>query len=119
MELTKDKAVRLHRELWGWLADNPNKQKWDWPEWKVMGGGMGFIDNYCFCCAYAGDTLDGERKNCKNCLLVWPGESCQYSSDDETDENMYGLFEEWISVRTDKKRSKLAKQIRDLPVRED
>lgn len=42
----------LHRELWLWLADNPEMLKSDWPRWKHNGGDIGFVTSYCFACEY-------------------------------------------------------------------
>ena len=24
-----------HKKLWNWLAENPDKEKSDWPEWSI------------------------------------------------------------------------------------
>jgi len=47
MELTREEAIRLHRELWGWLAENPMKTKQEWPEWGLYPG-MRAGDLPCF-----------------------------------------------------------------------
>ena len=101
MELTKDEAIRLHRELWGWLAENPEKRKCDWPRWKACGGDIRGVFALCFACQVS--------SNCAKCLLVWPNRCC-YTNDEDA------LFYRWESAGTNEK-AKLAKQIRDLPVR--
>jgi len=35
-ELTIEESVKLHRELWGWLADNPEMSKGDWSGWEDL-----------------------------------------------------------------------------------
>lgn len=44
-----------HYELWNWLADNPDKDKPEWPGWEKTGSSDGVYDNtevfsYCFLC---------------------------------------------------------------------
>lgn len=99
VRLTKDEAVRLHREMWGWLTENPEKRKCDWPRWKACGGDIRGVFELCFACQVS--------SNCAKCLLVWPNRSC-YDED--------ALFYRWELAGTNEK-AKLAKQIRDLPVR--
>lgn len=37
MKLTKKKALEIAIELWGWIVDNPGKNKNEWPEWEKYG----------------------------------------------------------------------------------
>lgn len=107
MKLTREEAIRLHRELWGWLAENPMKDKLDWPGWHEK------FDNRksdCFLCEYAG--FDGVFSKCENCPVVFV-------------ENTYikgtipyclgGLFSQWYYASAPEERSRLAALIRDLP----
>ncbi|MFA7171564.1 MAG: hypothetical protein WC180_06245 [Candidatus Paceibacterota bacterium] len=101
MKLTKEETVKLHRELWGWLAENPMKHKADWPGFKDKG----HIINRCFCCEF---TADIKREiDCIKCPLVWPGGGCGSS-----------LFGEWEPAKLPEERSRLAALIRDLPIKE-
>jgi len=44
-----------HKELWQWLADNPEKYKKDWPGWSNHAGAWN--DPQCFACyGYTCDT---------------------------------------------------------------
>lgn len=118
MKLTKDEAVRLHRELWGWLAENPNRSKADWPRWECNGGDVEHLHSECFACEYVNGQVDPAM--CGVCPLVWPGGMCQITgqtSPSEDDDS--GLFDRWNLEDDTDERAKLAKQIRDLPVRED
>ena len=102
MKLTKEEAVKLHRELWGWLAENPMKHKADWPGFKDKG----HIINRCFCCEF---TADIKREiDCIKCPLVWPGGRCDSS-----------LFGEWEPAKLPEERSRLAALIRDLPEKKE
>lgn len=103
-----------HVALWDWLSENPDKQEKEWPEWAWNGGeyydAPTPFNNKCFCCMY----VDYLNESCNACPLVWPhdrkcGESNDYG---------IGLFDEWHSEADPQRRSELAAQIRDLPVRE-
>lgn len=98
-----------HKELWDWLAQNPDKHKCDWPGW-VYNGGEHIATGGCFACEYVYSHGIGD---CENCPLVWPND---VRCDDITP---YGssLYYKWDDEKDLKKRSELARQIRDLPVR--
>jgi len=100
--MTLKQAKKLHKELWGWLAKNPSKDKWHWPQWKENGGKLKWVEMGCFGCEIA-------NGNCVRCPIIWPdGECC--NSDDT------GLYERWARARK-KDKPLLAIQIRDLPWR--
>lgn len=42
----------LHKEMWQWLSNHPDKHKRDWPRWKRNGGNIENISSYCFGCNY-------------------------------------------------------------------
>lgn len=111
VELTKDEAARLHRELWGWLAENPSMEKADWPGWDEFDRNQIRLENYCFACM----ATDG---GCNGCLLIWPGGDC---CDAKEPNDSDGLFMKWECYDEDllEGRAELARQIRDLPVREE
>jgi len=115
LELTKEKAIQLHRELWDWLSKNPKADKIGWPRWKGNGGDVDDkVLSHCFCCEYANNLADINGKHiCENCPLSWPYNCCQ-----QPDENgdTFGLFEDWQNAKRDRRVS-IAEQIRDLPVR--
>lgn len=50
----------LHWLLWDWLAENPKKDKEDWPGWDNSVD----ADCGCFVCEYVNRRLDS---NCKSC----------------------------------------------------
>lgn len=50
--LTKRKALELSAELWGWLAENPDKGKHEWPRWQSNGGDVAWCIYGCPCCEY-------------------------------------------------------------------
>lgn len=110
MELTKEEAIALHHKLWDWLAKNPKKEKYEWPEWERFERLNPQLHEYCFACMVTSDS-------CEKCVLMWPGRTCSYLTEDEWSAN--GLFEQWAGCGNMEERANLAAQIRDLPVREE
>lgn len=99
-----------HKELWDWLAKNPDKNKYDWPGWG-FNGGKHVATRGCFACKYVVYRYGWDKKDdCENCPLVWPND---IYCDENSDESLYGA---WRNETDLKKRSELARQIRDLPV---
>ena len=109
MSLTRRQAIRRHRMLWGWLADNPGTKhkltkKSDWPGWEYNGGRYAEVDEDCFLCEYAFRVID---MTCPQCPLDWGEDLLCVES----------IYLDWCEARTPKTRSKYAEIIRDLPVR--
>jgi len=103
VELTRDEAIKNHRAMWNWLAENPSKEKKDWPGWDGMD--IGEVCGECFACEYS--------SGCSECLFIWPGQDCC-----NRDDNNAGLFEIWENQGNLEKRAVLALQIANLPERE-
>ena len=116
MKLTKKQAIKLHRRLWNWLAENPGKNKEQWPEWEFNGGKVVRMIADCPACEYA-HMKQGINFPCDVCPIVWPGFSCQHKKDN----NIYnGLYQDWNCEDSDiysSKRKKLALKIANLPER--
>ena len=118
MDLTKEEAIKYHRELWGWLADNPINLKYpnifnyksNWPGWEKNGGKFPDIDEHCFLCEYDASNVDFDGKYfCEDtCLLVWNSISSGCGSE----------FGNWCYAKTEENRRKYAILIRDLKERE-
>ncbi len=93
-----------HKELWDWLAQNPDKSKGNWPGWIWNGGEYNRQRALCFACEYTGEDC----KVYNHCPLVWP---CNC-------ESKKGLYRLWRICKDYNLRTKFAERIRDLPVRE-
>jgi hypothetical protein len=102
--MTLKTAKKRHKELWDWLSKNPTKDKWDWPMWTHNGGKYQYVSIGCFACEIAGD-------NCYACPVAWPTKKCCQEDDK-------GLYDLYSMTKDNKKRSKIAAQIRDLPWKE-
>jgi len=123
-KLTEKECIRYHRELWNWLAENPEKQKTDWPGFKNFHYG---ITSHCFACQYVANN-SMVCYDSKNCLFVWRNPlGCMQDGaefaiwDDYNDELLFNIVnkgsEEFRIVCEMK--TKLARKIRDLPLRKE
>lgn len=104
-----------HKELWNWLAQNPDKQKRDWGGWEENGGEYqyGGAYEYCFACDYENERNDywqDSDDGCRYCPLAW--------TEDNPCTTQNSLYLRWIRENNLEQRAKLAVQIRDLPVKE-
>jgi len=116
MKLTKKEAINRHRELWGWLAENPMKDKLDWPGWNEHE----YVKGDCFLCEY---SIGKAVAMCKT-FSESPAVMCDYCPV-VFEENKYpkgtigyclgGLFSRWDRAIEPKERSRIASLIRDLP----
>lgn len=64
----------LHRALWLWLSRHPMHTKAWWPHWKVNGGKVPCVINFCFAC-HVGELLAGTNhitQRCLHCPVDWP-----------------------------------------------
>ena len=115
-ELTREEAIRRHRAMWNWLADqaettgklhskfNAILALWPDEDWVPIAG--------CWMCELADDCYDGST-----CALVWPNGRCgPYIGK----RNEY-LFSDWYSaylLDNKKEYIRLAREIANLPERE-
>ena len=110
-----------HKELWNWLAENPDEEKEDWPGWQVNGGKHGECENNCFACEYA--LSEGHNFEYAPCALIWRDHDERFEDDTmrchincEYLNSEFGLWER-CDV-SEEERAALARQIANLPVRE-
>lgn len=85
---------KLHREMWNWLAKNPEKQKSDWFDKEDVDA----LDE-CFACEEC-------NSNCEKCPLDRGVIGC---------DRVNGLYHIWITSKDMNTRSALAKVIAWLP----
>lgn len=111
--MTKDKAVKYHREMWNWIADTIEtdmrlhsisylKSSW------CSAYGIS-IEMDCFACEY--DSRCGIHP-CKNCLFNW-GDTKDFTP------CSCGYFKQCLCAKTWQEQAKLARKIANLPVREE
>ena len=107
MEIAEKDFPRLHKELWIWCSKNPEKEKYDWPEWEKED--LPGIENFCFACEYATNHNDF-------CPLL--GDICDAEVDRPC---LDGLYRNWCRAGENedyKKRSEIALVIANLPWKE-
>ena len=106
----RKKAIKNHRKMWRWLADNPTKDKLNY---LVPLSGRELPLNSCYLCDYAiraaGREGFAHRFMCQYCPLDWDGQECN--------EEYLSLFDKWVFETNLQKRSELALRIAELPER--
>jgi hypothetical protein len=109
-KLSKTQQVKLFRELWEWLSENPTKEKTEWPRWNINFGDIQLCANQCPLCAWVID-IHGSLKDCNiHCPIKWPTEDNSCSNG--------GPFSEWCRTTTDDdEKIGYAKQIAKLPLK--
>lgn len=133
--LTKEQAIKAHRALWNWIADEtkrtgyiPRKADFkdsDYPNIRNC-------TNQCYVCDYATTQVLKEEPylpyvdielRCPNCPLQWPDEFYNNDSSDNfkccTNEDYSGLYDEWCDLKQTQtnitKAVEIARQIANLP----
>lgn len=84
MELTKEKALELHRQMWTdmqeRLGDKPSAtDRWDFKcKWCEEHFPNEEIEHSCFLCEYTCQFSEDGIEDCSRCPVVWP---CEPSRD--------------------------------------
>ena len=119
-KLTKQQAIKEHRKMWLWIAEQTEKQE------KVVGKDE-YLDLYypnadiecnCFCCEYDKQQNAELTHDCFNCPIDWDSERYECMCNDKTDLGDDNLFALWIRtcwLENWKEAAKLARQIAELP----
>ena len=98
-----------HKKLWLWLSENPDKSKWQWPEWEDNGGEYKESDAECFACDWMNEKWSDL------CPLQFDEQDfCTGTSQ----ECLGGLYWRWFKESDPKQKSKLALKIMNLKPRE-
>ncbi len=127
MKLTKEEAIREHRKMWYWIADETKKRKY-------VVSKIDYLDEFniesitcdCFLCEYAAQQMKSldipvninkteYPYRCTACPVQWHGFNC-LEKRFMTNEN--GLYRLWIIAKRDgkyRKAAKIAKKIAKLP----
>lgn len=119
-KLTKQEAIRSHRKMWNWIADETLKRK------RHMGKCDYFKEkeienifvNSSYCCEYAEQKCNetGKGRWCEYCLFDWRRKDGSIQCINREDNTWKGLYVEWASETTNyKKAAELAREIANLP----
>ena len=103
-----------HKRLWNWLSENPGATKSDWPEWNIYGHSM----THCFACDF--QSAFKEKNNVEKAYMHSICNFCPLSKNSSClMRNCLGrLYYQWAWGPI-KERPALAKQIANLPLRDD
>lgn len=141
-ELTREEAIRRHRLMWNWIADEAertHKPVTKMDAFDHFGWDQNILSK-CWCCEYTHEEvfrrreLFGKKKLCEFCPLDWSQgneDAVKASCINYFDESMFshmGLYEAWClssgfdngKFYFDQERFiSLAKTIANLPEKED
>ena len=115
MKVTKAKAVREHRKMWNWIADETEKlerivlEDDYFEEYRIQYSNQPLCQ--CYCCEYTCK----EDRNCQYCPIVWVGieqSYCVCLNPDSQYKKLDGCCD-WQEA------AELARQIANLPERPD
>lgn len=122
----------LYKEMWHWLASNPEKDKEDWPRWYEAGGDIPRQTNWCFACDYTNPFTPDKYVPalCAECPLDW-GEpedlrhNFVFMCEKEGSPYLSWLDSEFEFLEGEERekalsqRSAFAREVAELPVREE
>ena len=132
MNIYKDEAIRKHREMWNWIAE----QYENGDTVPVSRLKQDFIKKYypydslksdCYCCMYAetvlGPQCGGLLNICERCPLEWPSNQknlmCVYKTRRLMTDGLYGriIYDTDPIIAAYKKAAIIAREIANLPER--
>ena len=118
MQLTKERAITLHRRMWRWIGLKTLKEKRcvRKEEWFERFG-LKTIYNDCYCCEYARQFFpysDWRNTRCFYCPIDWGVRTCI-----APERGLYDLWYDAVKDRDWQEAGKLALQIAELPEREE
>lgn len=105
-----------HHQLWGWLAENPQSVKFNWPYWNLHQE-VADLHGCCFACKFANMLMTSHNDEdpavqCGYCPITWV--DSKYPDKRGCGE-LESPYTWWHAVNTIGERIKYAKIIRDLP----
>lgn len=119
-KLTKQEAIKLHRHMWNWIADETERTglfiiETDYFK-ETDVSYEDYPQDFCYCCEYAKQKSGEEYENrCKCCPLYWGSERnalmcCdkKFMGDDK------GLFRRWRDTNNIEESANLAREIANL-----
>lgn len=106
-KLTKEEAIKRHRMMWSWIADETlrierkvkKSEAMRHFNWETMD-----VELCCWCCTYDSQISKGEDAACLNCPIQWPGKEAQCNE----------LYSCWTRSEDYKKAADLAYRIANL-----
>ena len=118
MQLTRERAITLHRRMWRWIGLKTLKEKRcvkdeEWFEKFRLK--IPFLRSYC--CEYNECNKLYGYLNCRYCLIDWGGRSCVDNNKPGDKQGLYGLWLNTVRNNDWQKAGDLALQIAELTER--
>ena len=115
MQLTRERAITLHRRMWRWIGLKTLREKRcvEKHEW-FNKFELEWIKSLCYCCEYAQQIADNSSLSCKACPVDWGVRTCTAPG-----RGLYDLWCDAVKDRDWQEAGKLALQIAELPEREE
>ena len=132
MNISREEAIRKHREMWNWIADQYEERR----AASVERLKRKFIEKHypddrpnsnCYCCEYSGDfpapMIGSPLYNCIRCPLKWPSLNktymCLYATKSIEPNGLYGkvVYYTNLDILNYKKAAAITREIANLPER--
>lgn len=120
--MTKQEAIKNHRAMWNWIADEIKEAKcvldvYEMKRQYLLSNGFLRVQNYCFLCQYSSGY------GCQKCPMEWPSKAEIYMCEDDGND-LDGLWLECYNMYDNgdldwRKQADLARQIANLPERSE
>lgn len=121
MKLTKKEAIKRHRLMWEWIAEETlSRQKCfdKLDAFKHFGWKSICEHSYCWCCKYD----DEHGHNCRTCPIKWPSKNSLFACIKYDSNFERGIFDIWcraVESNDWRKAAYYAFYISMLPERKD
>lgn len=122
--LSKEEAIRKHRDMWNWIADRIEERKRivgvDELKREYVEQHNESVEYNCYMCEYCIDMLEGQdwRVRCKYCPLNWESDGDEdglYQCLDNNDEmGLYGKVRKAYVTMAWEEQYELCKKIANL-----
>jgi hypothetical protein len=86
----------IFKELWSWLALNPEAEKRDWPGWMKYGSESYVHYNRCPACRMAGVKFTDQIRSCSKCPIRNAASKHQIADPLNPDRCLFGLYGRWV-----------------------
>lgn len=120
--MTKQEAIKNHRAMWNWIADEIKEAKcvldvYEMKRQYLLLNGFLRVQNYCFLCQYSSGY------GCQKCPMEWPSKAETYMCEDDGND-LDGLWLECYNMYDNgdldwRKQADFARQIANLPERSE
>lgn len=127
MSLTKQQAIEKHRQMWNWIADETLKRKCKIIKMDYFNENLDKNEEpplvSCYACQYSAEQrgiISFSENMCQFCPIDWHSDSSCTMCMDKDEHSFYNnTFAAWNETNDWKKAAELAREIAELPEREE